>query len=208
MTAEELIHILANDVVEGAKLLLGATLVKGPMRARIVETEAYRHDDPACHAFGKKAMKNMALWSHPGNSYVYFTYGNHWMLNVVAHEHGEAAAVLIRAAEPLEGIGEMQANRGVEDIRNLLSGPGKLAKAFGVTSKENDLPLLQTEQNLHIMPAKEMVKNIVEGPRIGISEGKWHEVPWRFVDGDRLEWVSKPLPPATRPGKRNPSRKV
>ncbi len=209
MTNLQLLQILEEDVVEASKVLLGATIVKGDMRARIVETEAYRHDDPACHAFGRKAMKNMALWSRPGNSYVYFTYGNHWMFNVVAHAENEAAAVLIRAAEPLDGIGLMQANRGVEDIRNLLSGPGKLAKVFGITSTDNDRPLFEENQDLHILPAENPVTNIVEGPRIGISEGKWHEVPWRFVDGDRLEWVSKPLPPKTRPGKmRNRSDNV
>ena len=214
MTNPELLSILAEDVVEASKALLGATLIKGEMRARIVETEAYRHDDPACHAFGKKAMKNMALWSHPGNSYVYFTYGNHWMLNVVAHKHGSAAAVLIRAAEPLEGIGIMQANRGVEDIRNLLSGPGKLAKAFGVTGADNDLPLIGVEESgslgvgdLRIVAPLEPVSHIVSGPRIGISVGKWDEVVWRFVDGDRLEWVSKPLPPGTRPAKSRNSRR-
>jgi DNA-3-methyladenine glycosylase len=116
---------------------------------------------------------------------------------------------LIRAAEPLEGIGAMQAKRGVEDVKNLLSGPGKLAKAYGITSLQNDLPLLDPHQDLHLIPPAERVQNIVEGPRIGISEGKWHEVPWRFVDGDRLEWVSKPLPPGTRPGKsRNSKRNV
>ncbi len=199
MTADRLLAILEGDVVEASKALLGATLVRGALRARVVETEAYRHDDPACHAFGKKAMKNMALWSRPGNSYVYFTYGNHWMFNVVAHAENDAAAVLIRAAEPLEGIGAMQVNRGVEDVKNLLSGPGKLAKAFGITSADNDLPLFDGSKEIHILPAEKAVVNIVEGPRIGISEGKWHEVPWRFVDGDRLEWVSKPLPPKTRP---------
>jgi DNA-3-methyladenine glycosylase len=209
MTVEELIQILAEDVVEGSKALLGATLVRGNMRGRIVETEAYRHDDPACHAFGKRAMKNMALWGQPGNSYVYFTYGNHWMLNVVAHREGEAAAVLIRAAEPLEGISDMQINRGLEDVRNLLSGPGKLARSFNVTSKDNDLPLFDCASPLFIEPALRPLDNIIEGPRIGIAEGKWHEVPWRFVDGERLQWVSKPLPPATRPGKsRNTFRKV
>jgi DNA-3-methyladenine glycosylase len=207
VTEAELLDLLRVDVVEAAKALLGAIVVRGPMQARIVETEAYRHDDPACHAFGRSAMKNMALWSEPGNSYVYFTYGNHWMLNVVAHPRGAAAAVLIRAAEPLTGLEEMRENRGVEDIRNLLSGPGKLAKAFGVTAQDNDRPLFAGE-GLHLLVPDTPVETIVEGPRIGIAEGKWHDVPWRFVDADRLEWVSRPLPPATRPApSRNRRRK-
>lgn len=197
MTRPEIVDLLRTDVVAGAKALLGGTLIYGHLRARIVETEAYSWDDPACHAYGRSKMKNMALWSHPGNSYLYFTYGNHWMLNVVAHEHGDAAAVLIRAAEPLEGIEEMRKNRGVEDARNLLSGPGKLAKAFCLDGRFNDQPLFG-DSDLHIELATSPVANIEVGVRIGIAVGKGELTPWRFLDGDRLEWVSRPLPPHLR----------
>lgn len=192
-----MIEILREDVVEGAKALLGGTLVRGPMRARIVETEAYHFDDPGCHAYGRAKMKNMALWSAPGNSYVYFTYGNHWMLNVVALDEGLAAAVLIRAAEPLAGLDQMRANRGVDDVRQLLSGPGKLAKAFGIDAKFNDRPLFG-RQELFIIPPEVPIPHVEVGPRIGIAVGKGHETPWRFVDADRLEWISRPLPPHLR----------
>ena len=203
MTWQTLRDALAADVVEGSRLLLGATLIKGGMSARIAETEAYHEDDPACHAFGKSRMKNMALWSHPGNSYVYFTYGCHWMLNVVALEHGVAAAALIRAAEPLTGLDEMRRNRGVDDPKQLLSGPGKLARAFGLDASWNDLPLLGPEAGeLRIEPAHTTPERIEIGVRIGIAEGKGHETPWRFLDGSRLEWASRPLPPELRKNNR------
>ena len=203
MTEAELIGILTNDAVEGSKALLGAVLVKGAMRAQIVETEAYRHIDPACHAYGKTKMKNMALWSAPGNSYLYFTYGNHWMLNVVAEPEGIPAAVLIRAARPLGGIGEMQANRGRERIHDLLSGPGKLAQAFGLNASNNELPLIGPEATqLRIMPADKAVENVLSGPRIGIAVGKWHDVDWRFMDGENVEWVSRPIPAELRKNKK------
>ena len=85
-------QILQQDVLKASPALLGWELVRGNLRARIVEVEAYRHDDPACHAFGKSKMKNMALYASPGLAYVYFTYGSHWMLNVVTGEAGWVAA--------------------------------------------------------------------------------------------------------------------
>jgi hypothetical protein len=104
---------------------------------------------------------------------------------------GEPAAILVRAAVPLEGLEQMRLHRGVSDERKLLSGPGKLAKAFGITGTDNGVDLFATsEGGLHLIPPMEVVTNIVAGPRIGIAEGKWHDVPWRFVDGDEAKWIS------------------
>lgn len=187
--------LLRRDVLAAAPALLGWTVVRGDLRARIVEAEAYRwRDDPACHAFGRTKMKNMALWGPPGFSYVYFTYGNHWMLNVVAHEEGDAAAVLIRAAEPLAGLEAMRARRPkARRDEDLLSGPGKLAAAFGIDGGLNLIDLLDPTSELHLEPG-EPCSHVIAGPRIGISPGKGDEFPWRYVDGDRLRWVSRPLP--------------
>ena len=169
-------------------------MVRGEMRARIVETEAYRgSDDPACHAYRKTAMRNMVLFGPPGLAYVYFNYGMHWMLNVSAHPEGDAAGILIRAAEPLAGIELMRANRPNVPDRELLNGPGKLAKAFGITKEENGIDLLHPGSPLRIETAVP-APQIVTGPRVGIAEGKGHETPWRFMDADRLEWVSRPRP--------------
>jgi DNA-3-methyladenine glycosylase len=190
---ERLLQLLSQDVVAASPALLGCILVHGQMRARIVEVEAYRGvDDPACHAFGKTRMKNMVMFGPPGHAYVYLNYGMHWMLNVVAHAPGDAAAILIRAAEPLAGLQEMRQNRPTRRDQDLLSGPGKLTQAFGIAAAHNGRDLLSGEA-LRIEPG-EPPATVLTGPRIGIREGKWHDVPWRFLDGDRLEWASRPLP--------------
>lgn len=194
MTGEEMRDLLRRDVVAAAPALVGAILVRGEMRARIVETEAYRAaDDPACHAYRKTTMRNMVLFGPPGLAYVYFNYGMHWMLNISAHPDGDAAGILFRAAEPLAGLDEMRANRpGIAD-RELLTGPGKLCKAFGIDREFNGLDLLDPASELRL-EIGEPVSRIVTGPRIGIAEGKGHEIPWRFMDSDRLGWVSRPRP--------------
>jgi DNA-3-methyladenine glycosylase len=192
MKREEQLAILREDVVAAAPALLGATLVRGPMRARIVEVEAYRSDDPACHAFQRRTPRTEVMYGQPGIAYVYFSYGVHWMLNVVAHPPGDPAAILVRAAMPLEGLDFMRANRGVSGDRDLLSGPGKLAKAFGITGVDNGIDLFATEPSgLHIVPPDSPVRIVQARPRIGIAEGKWHDVPWRFIDDGASEWVSR-----------------
>jgi len=193
MSREELLEILRADVVAAAPALLGATLVRGGMRGRIVEVEAYRRDDPASHAFRGRTPRNDVMYGPPGIAYVYFNYGVHWMLNIVAHEVGDPAAILIRAAVPLEGLDRMRENRPVAKDRDLLSGPGKLAKSFGITGADTGIDLLPPHrENLHIVPAASTVTNVLVGPRVGIAEGKWHDVPWRFIDGEAAEWASKP----------------
>jgi DNA-3-methyladenine glycosylase len=194
MNPKEMRDLLNRDVVAATPALLGAILVRGEMRARIVETEAYRAaDDPACHAYRKTTMRNMVLFGPPGLAYVYLNYGMHWMLNISAHPDGDAAGILFRAAEPLTGLEEMRANRpGIKDAE-LLTGPGKLCKAFGITRDLNGIDLLDPSSELRL-ELSEPVENVVIGPRIGIAEGKGHDTPWRFMDGDRLEWVSRPRP--------------
>lgn len=187
---------LERDVVDAARGLLGWELSLGGLRARIVETEAYHVDDPACHAFRGRTRRNDPLYGAPGTAYVYFTYGNHWMLNVVACPEGVAAAVLFRAAEPLAGI-ETFRERRVKAKRDedLLNGPGKLAQAFGLDGTWNGHLLLEVG-GLRLEQG-DMPASVLVGPRIGISQGL--ELPWRFVDGTRLRWVSRPLA-GLRPG--------
>ncbi|MDR3690575.1 MAG: DNA-3-methyladenine glycosylase [Fimbriimonas sp.] len=192
MTQEELREILRRDVVAAGPALLGAFLVRGSMRARIVEVEAYRSDDPACHAFERRTPRTEVMYGPPGFSYVYFNYGVHWMLNIVAHEKEDPAALLIRAAEPLDGLDQMARNRGVHGHRSLLSGPGKLAKAFGITGKDNGIDLLSPESHdLRIVAPDVPVCSVFAGPRIGLAAGKWEDVPWRFVDGEAVDWASR-----------------
>jgi len=186
---------LNRDVVEAAQKLLGMELVRGSLRARIVETEAYRQDDPGSHAFRGKTPRNSIMFERPGLAYVYFTYGNHWMLNVVAHEEGSGAAVLVRAAEPLSGLSLMRKRRPkARHDWDLLSGPGKLAAAFGITGKDYGTDLLDAGASLHL-EAGALPTSTLVGKRIGLAVGRGDEIPWRFVDGEALRFVSRPHPP-------------
>jgi len=194
------LEVLETDVVAAAPLLLGAELTRGDLRARIVEVESYRgSDDPAAHSFGKTKMKNMALFGPPGRAYIYFSYGFHWMLNVSALPMGQGAGILIRAAEPLAGFETFRERRPkAKKDEDLLSGPGKLAAAFGIDMRDNDTYLLEEspgEGALSIRLSEETIR-VVTGPRVGIAIGKAHELPWRFMDADRMRWVSKPWPRA------------
>lgn len=198
---EELERLLEGDVVEAAHALLGCYLIRGEKRARIVEVEAYRgRDDPGSHAYRGPTPRNQVMYGPAGHAYVYFTYGCHWMLNVVAEAEGAAAAVLIRAAEPLEGLQEMREMRsgqGRLSDSDLLSGPGKLAMAFGISGKDNGIALLShaitaSHHQLRVEPGPPPHR-ILAGTRIGLAHGKGHDTPWRFVDGGSLKWVSRPL---------------
>ncbi len=180
---------LRIDVLSGAQALLGLSLVSGERRARIVEVEAYRTpDDPASHAHRGKTPRNASMFGEPGMAYVYFNYGVHWMLNVTAHEPGNAAAVLVRAALPLEGKEAMRRLRpkAVRD-EDLLAGPGKLAAAFGITGSDNGLNLFDPANKLHFESGSRP-ERILSGPRIGIRVGIEH--PWRYVDAAAMKWVS------------------
>jgi DNA-3-methyladenine glycosylase len=163
----------SRDTEKVAGEILGKILAhkteEGVLKGKIVEVEAYLGLDDA-GAIGFRRVKNIpqALLMPAGYTFVYFTYGNHWMLNVNA-KVGKLGAVLIRALEPLEGIEIMKRNRGVSDTRNLTNGPGKLTKAFGIDKRHNGLDL--TGDELFIEDSDEKVK-VARSTRIGISKGK------------------------------------
>jgi len=119
-----------------ARYLLGKTLVHDlrgvRLSGRIVETEAYVVGDAAAHSFRGETPRNRSLFLERGHAYVYFIYGNHFMLNVSGGSEGIGEGVLLRAAEPLEGIEQMQLRRGTENLRALARGPGRLAEAFAI----------------------------------------------------------------------------
>src|SRR5439155_6368619 len=119
-------------VHEVARDLIGCTVAHGETAGVIVETESYHADDEACHAFGGLTARNEVLFGPPAHAYVYLSYGIHSLLNFVAEPQGEAAAVLIRALEPVDGIEVMRARRGIERWEDLCSGPGKLTEALGI----------------------------------------------------------------------------
>jgi DNA-3-methyladenine glycosylase len=179
----------SRDTKTVAKELLGKILVhetkEGAIKGKIVETEAYLGiNDPG--AIGFRRVKNIpkSLLKSPGHIFVYSTYGNHWMLNVIAKK-GLLGAVLIRALEPLEGIELMKKTRGVDEIKNLTNGPGKLTNALGIDKSHDGLDL--TGNDLFIEHHKENF-DVVKTTRIGLSKGK--EKILRFYIKDN-EFVSR-----------------
>ncbi|MDH5719105.1 MAG: DNA-3-methyladenine glycosylase [Spirochaetia bacterium] len=182
-----------NPVLTVAENLLGKLLVietgKNQIVVKIVETEAYHENgDPSCHAHKGQTKRNAVMFGPPGHLYVYFTYGMHYCMNVVAEKEGTAAAVLIRAAEVIEGIDIVKKNRGERHkLKDLTNGPAKLCEALSITTEQNGISLL--ENKTFITKGQMIAKdNILQTTRIGISEGK--ELPWRFYIKDN-EFVSK-----------------
>ncbi len=167
-----------------ARKLIGTVIVRiidnNILAARIVEAEAYGgSDDPASHAYRGKTDRNKMMFNSGGYSYVYFTYGMHYCFNVVAGTGRTAGAVLIRAAEPLEGINIMKKNRNRDTLRDLLSGPAKLCQAFAIERSLNGIPLDRPPLFISKSPNTSPPK-IKTTPRIGIKEGI--DKKWRFVD--------------------------
>lgn len=171
---------------EVARCLIGVTLLVNGVGGRIVETEAYDQEDPPSHTFGGPTPRNAAMYGPPGCAYVYRSYGLHWCLNTVCCEAGHGAGVLLRALEPTHGIDTMRARRGLQDLRLLCAGPGRLAQALGIDAGMNGLPLHAPPFALLLSDASEVraaglsrrPDEVVAGPRIGISKAV--EVPWRF----------------------------
>lgn len=165
-----------------AKELLGYVLVHqnpaGILSGKIVETEAYDERDPASHTFRGPTKRNQPMFGPAGTIYIYFTYGMHYCLNIVAGAVGQGEAVLIRALEPMEGIEQMRVNRGNRPDHELTNGPAKLVQALGVSPNLNGAML---GNELRLVPTASPVK-IIQTTRIGTQQAK--ETPWRFYVAD------------------------
>ena len=199
---------LLADTTEAAQALLGAVLehrtAEGVTAGRIVETEAYLWDDPACHASRGETPRNRPMFGPPGRAYVYRIYGIHDCFNVVTGPRGRGEAVLIRALEPLAGLDLMRARRGTADIRALCNGPGKLVQALGIDRHASGVdlrtgPLRLLTADSYSSPVSatgkpEALSGILRAlPRVGISVAV--DLPLRFFrEGN--PWVSKPWPRA------------
>lgn len=173
-----------------ARELIGARLVRildGVKLAGIItETEAYiGEDDLACHAKAGWTKRTAPMYGPPGRAYVYFVYGNHWMLNAVTEREGFPAAVLIRAIQPLEGADVMMARRRGQDT----FGPGKLCQAMGIAKSENYTDLTESTSPLRIEAGISIPDSSVTiGARVGLNNvpEPWRSKPWRFLVKDPI----------------------
>src|SRR4051812_23218412 len=186
-------EILRLSSLKAAPKLLGCYLVRetpqGKIKVKIVETEAYHQEDPASHSFRGITSRTAPMFEVGGRLYVYFTYGMHYCLNIVVGQKGVGEAVLIRAADPVEGVEIMRQNRGITDVKNLTSGPGKLAQALGIKDTKLSGKILNKSSILLEPPGQVIeVADIIAAPRIGIRHNI--ELPWRFYIRDN-QFVSK-----------------
>jgi DNA-3-methyladenine glycosylase len=170
-------RFFARDAEAVARALIGAVLVRERdgkiFRGRIVETEAYiGTHDLASHASKGRTARTDVMFGPPGHAYVYFIYGVHEMFNIVTSNEGDAQAVLVRAAEPLDGW----------DVS--LTGPGKLARGFGITRGESRLDLV-TSEALYLTRGTGRRPRVKATPRVGVDyAGDWRDKPLRFIDQD------------------------
>jgi len=161
-----------------ARELVGAELIWGTCAGTIVETEAYlAENDEACHTFSRPSARAFIERNKPGAAYIYFSYGAHWMLNVLV-KGASNGFVLIRALQPLRGIELMKKRRGVDDERRLCSGPGKLTEAFAITNRHHEMNLCLDPRHCFACSSGEDV-DVVADERIGITRSAHH--PWRFT---------------------------
>jgi DNA-3-methyladenine glycosylase len=180
-------EFFARSVHEVAPKLIGCTLLVDGVGGPIVEVEAYDGEDPASHGFRGPTRRNRAMFGPPGHAYVYRSYGVHWCLNLVCEGEGHAAAVLIRALHPVQGLDLMRARRGADDLRLLCSGPGKLCQALAVNGGHDGLPLDRAPFELH---SRRTPAEVVCGARVGITAAA--DRPWRYgLAGSRF--LSRPF---------------
>jgi len=181
-----------------ARLLLGKRLVHRlddhRLAGCIVETEAYiGEEDKGCHASVGRTQRNEVMFGSPGHTYVYFTYGMHWMFNVVTEAEGFPAAVLIRSLQPQEGVAEMARNRKGRAVFDLCSGPAKLTQALGITRALDGIDLCARGAELWIEDALPIPDaDVATSPRVGLNNTPepWKSIPWRYYVRDSL-FVSK-----------------
>jgi DNA-3-methyladenine glycosylase len=179
-----------RPVLEVARDLVGCVVTHEDTAGVIVETEAYHQSEAACHAYVGVTPRTRVLFGPPARAYVYFSYGVHWMLNAVCEPAGVGAAVLIRALEPVDGIDHMRERRGLEPLRQLCSGPGKLTQALGIGPELNDTDLLDGPVVFSDRPRAWRDVAIDVDVRVGITKAA--DLPWRFVaSGNRF--VSRPV---------------
>jgi DNA-3-methyladenine glycosylase len=167
-----------RDPVICARELIGTSLIWGRCSGIIVETEAYlAANDEACHTFMRSSARAFVERNRAGAAYIYFSYGAHWMLNVLV-KGAVDGFVLIRALEPRQGITLIKRRRGVEDRRRLCSGPGKLTQALDITDRHHEMDLCADPRHCFVRESNE-IADVVADKRIGITRSA--HFPWRFT---------------------------
>jgi DNA-3-methyladenine glycosylase len=179
----------ASEVAQTARALLGWYVSANGVHVRLTEVEAYSGEgvDPASHAHRGRTARTAVMFGPPGRAYVYFVYGMHWCLNVVCGHEGEAAAVLLRAGEVVNGVDIAQSRRGVA-VRavDLARGPARLATALGIDERANGTSMVDGTGPITLTPPETPIRAalITSGPRVGVTSAP--DVPWRFwIAGDR-----------------------
>ncbi len=181
-----------NDTLSCARALIGKRLVWGRCAGIVVETEAYlTKNDEACHAFLRPSTRQFIERNKPGAAYIYLNYGVHWMLNVLVKGAEPTGLILIRAIEPTHGLTLMRRRRGVEEVRKLCSGPGKLAQALAITFGHHELDLCADPRRCFAETDAPAPEVLADG-RIGISRAA--HFPWRFTMAGSA-FLSRPFRP-------------
>jgi len=183
--ADGLAEILARGGLPAARRLLGCTLTDSLVTVRLTEVEAYAGEhDPGSHAFRGRTRRTDAMFGPAGHAYVYFTYGMHWCVNVVCGPDGEAAAVLLRAGEVVDGLGEAQRRRPNSRPRDFARGPARLTKTLAITGDDNGSWLLGEERLRLVAGDPVPARMIASGRRVGVA-GEGAIRSWRFwIDGE------------------------
>ncbi len=187
-------------VEQVAPTLLGALLVHGDVVLRLTEVEAYAGEsDPGSHAFRGRTPRTEVMFGPAGIAYVYFTYGMHWCLNVVAGPDGSASAVLLRAGEVVQGLDAARARRPGAKDRDLARGPARLTKALGVDGSLGGTDLLDAASPLRLEPGEPVdPARVLAGPRVGVA-GLGASTPWRsWIEGEPTVSPYRPAVPRTR----------
>ncbi len=184
-----------RDPLWCARALIGTELRWGRCTGLIVETEAYlTENDEACHTFMRPSTRLFVARNAPGTAYIYLNYGMHWMLNVLVKGAPRTGLILIRAIEPRAGLALMKRRRGLDHIRQLCSGPGKLTQALSINQRHHEIDLCSHPQRCFFEAETE--HQVVADPRIGISRAV--DVPWRFTLRDS-PFVSRKVKLENRP---------
>jgi DNA-3-methyladenine glycosylase len=196
----ELLDGLSSFAAPG---LLGCLLSAGGVTMRLTEVEAYDGTglDAASHAHRGRTPRNAVMFGPPGRSYVYFTYGMHWCMNVVCREEGVASAVLLRAGSIVDGLDAARARRPGSTDRDLARGPARLTQALGITGAHNGLDLLADDSPVRLRPPPRGTaprpEAIRSGPRVGVVAEA--DRPWRFwIADDPSVSVYRPATPRRR----------